>query len=165
MRDAFLVWGRRDAHRREAHRAALADDGVGVGRLEDPPLREQRAAIRVEEEEAEPRPRERRRDGAADHFRERGVARCERRVGELLVGAARGELAAARRQKCVRADVVEVAVRVDDQERRPLVAKLFSEKLEDKVGVIRRADAGVDQHDEERRGDDVEERVLVEPVL
>ena len=39
-----------------------------------------------------------RRDGAADLDCERSVARCERRVGELLVGAARGELAAARRQ-------------------------------------------------------------------
>ena len=61
--------------------------------------------------------------------------------------------------------VVKVAVRVDDEEWWSGVAELFSEKLEDKVGVIRRADAGVDQHDEERRRDDVEERVLVEPVL
>ena len=61
--------------------------------------------------------------------------------------------------------MVKVAVRVDDEERRPLLAKLFSEKFEHEVGVIRRADAGVDQHDEERRRDDVEERVLVEPVL
>ena len=64
------------------------------------------------------------------------------------------------------ADVVEVALRVDDQERRPLVlAELPVEKFEHEVGVIRRADAGVDQDDEERRGDDVEEWVLIEAVL
>ena len=56
-------------------------------------------------------------------------------------------------------------MRVDDEEWWSGVAELFSEKLEHKVGVIRGADAGVDQHDEERRGDDVEEWVLAEAVL